>query len=59
MSNKIKKVCDKYKSLLKISLIIFTLPFSLKLINLFTEVVFSLGLYTGTFIRFLYDIVTY
>lgn len=44
-----------------IEIIIFTLalPFCLTIINMFLSTLFNLGVYSGTFLRFLYDVVVY
>lgn len=59
MSYKIKEFFKERKQ--KIYNFIYLIAFFLWLpvINLCTKVLFNLGIYTGTFIRFLYDIVTY
>ena len=59
MSNKIKGFVKQNK--VKIFNITYFLAFFLMLpiINLCTKALFNLGIYTGTFIRFLYEVVTY
>lgn len=38
---------------------ILCLPFGLIILNLLLNTLFQLGIYTGTFLRFLYSIVVY
>ena len=59
MSNKIKEMYYTRKKVINNILFILTIPFLLIVINLLTNTIFNLGVYTGTFMRFLYDIVTY
>lgn len=49
----------EYKFFIKIFLIVFSLPFVLVVTNLLMQTLFNLGTYTGTFLRFLYQIVVY
>lgn len=44
---------------IKIIVFILGLPFSLTILNLLLGTLFQLGIYTGTFLRFLYSIVVY
>lgn len=61
MSNliKIKNIIESKQKLIKIILIIICLPFGLTVLNLLLNSLFNLGIYTGTFLRFLYEIVVY
>ena len=49
----------EYKFFIKVFLIVFSLPFALVITNLLMQTLFNLGTYTGTFLRFLYQIVVY
>lgn len=49
----------EYKFFIKVFLIVFFLPFALVITNLLMQTLFNLGTYTGTFLRFLYQIVVY
>ncbi len=59
MSNKIKAYYNLNKSKISNSISIILFLFLIPIINLFTKTLFNLGIYTGTFIRFLYEILTY
>ena len=49
----------EYKFFIKVFLIVFSLLFALVITNLLMQTLFNLGTYTGTFLRFLYQIVVY
>lgn len=55
---KLRKNISKLKKI-KIIIFILCLPFALTVLNLFLRTLFQLGIYTGTFLRFLYSIVVY
>lgn len=61
MSNliKLKKLLFDYQKVIKIISVIICLPFGLIILELLLNSIFNLGIYTGTFFRFLYDIVVY
>ena len=59
MSIKIKKFCCVHKSILKFILYLLCLPFVLVFMNYLINAIFNLGVYAGTFIRCLYNIVVY
>jgi hypothetical protein len=59
MQNLIKVKNIEYKKLVKIVLSIFLSPFAITVLNLLLSTIFNLGIYTGTFLRFLYSIVVY
>lgn len=61
MSNliEIKKVIINNKKIIKTVLFIIFIPFGLTILNLLFNALFNLGIYTGTFLRFLYSIVVY
>ena len=48
-------LCDN----VKVIVFLICLPFGTYLLNLVLNMFFNLGIYTGTFLRFLYDIVVY
>lgn len=57
--DKIKKNIIEYKKFFQILALIFCLPFGLTVLNLIFSTLFQLGIYSGTFLRFLYSIVVY
>lgn len=57
MNFKNKVVENKKK--IKIIISILCLPFGLEILNLLLNTLFQLGIHTGTFLRFLYNIVVY
>ena len=59
MSFKIKLFYQEHNKLINIFLFIISLPFVLVFINYFSETLYNLGTYFGTFLRHLYDIVVY
>ena len=54
MLNSIKN--NKY---IKLLLLIIAIPFLLVVINLLLNTIFNLGIYVGTFLRFMYNIVVF
>lgn len=56
---KIKSKVLEYQKIVKIIAFILALPFGLTILNLLLNTLFQLGIYTGTFLRFLYSIVVY
>lgn len=56
---KIRKGTLEYKKIVKIIIFILCSPFCLMVLNLLFNTLFQLGIYTGTFLRFLYSIVVY
>ena len=59
MSNKIKNNILLHSNVIKKVFYIISIPFGLRIANLLGKSLFNLGTYTGTFLRFLYDIVVY
>jgi len=61
MSNliKLKKIVFENKQMIKTIMLIISSPFILIVLNLILNTLFELGIYVGTFIRFLYSIVVY
>lgn len=59
MPNKIKKFYYKHGNSLKTIGIIAIAPFCLVIINLMNSTIFNLGIYTGTFIRYLYEFIVH
>ena len=61
MSNliKIKNKIQTQQKVIKTFLIIISLPLGLTILELLLSSIFNLGIYTGTFLRFLYEIVVY
>ena len=55
----IKRIILDNKKIIKTITFTICLPFSLTILNLLFNTLFNLGVYTGTFIRFLYSIVVY
>jgi len=59
MPIKIRNLYDIHKTKIKFIAFILVLPFILIFLNLLMNTIFNLGIYTGTFIRILYELVTY
>lgn len=61
MSNliKAKEKILEHQKLIKLIIFILALPFVLTTLNLFFKTLFQLGVYAGTFLRFLYEFVVY
>lgn len=61
MSNliKIKRLVLEHQKIIKIIISVLCLPFCLTILNLLLETLFHLGIYTGTFLRFLYSVIVY
>lgn len=57
--NKFKNYVLEYQKIIKTTLFILCLPISLTVLNYILNTILNLGTYTGTFLRFLYDIVVY
>ena len=57
--NKFKNYVLEYQKIIKTTLFILCLPISLTVLNYILNTILNLGVYTGTFLRFLYDIVVY
>ena len=56
---KIKQNYLKYKKTINIILILILLPVGLTILDLVLHFIFNLGIYIGTFLRYLYNIVVY
>ena len=54
-----KNVFLEHKKIVKTIILFLCLPFGLTVLNLLLSTLFQLGIYLGTFIRFLYHIVVY
>lgn len=49
----------EHTKIIKTIILILCSPFCLMILNLLLSTLFQLGIYTGTFLRFLYSIVVY
>lgn len=56
---RLKNNIYKHEKILKAVTFIICLPFILIILNYLLNTILNLGIYTGTFFRFLYDIVVY
>jgi len=56
---KLKNCISSHQKILKTIAFVLSLPFVLIILNLLFDALFNLGVYTGTFLRFLYAIVVY
>ena len=56
---KVKDSILSHQKIMKTIGLIACLPFGLIIIDLLLKSIFNLGIYTGTFLRFLYDFVVY
>ena len=57
--SKFRSYVLEYKKIIKTILFILCSPIILTVLNYVLNTILNLGLYTGTFLRFLYDIVVY
>lgn len=55
----IKKFLYSHIKLLKCLLLLFSLPIILYIVNLILNTIFNLGVYSGTFLRLLYNFFLY
>ena len=58
MSYKIKKLYFSHEKTFKIVLFIIFMPILLYTLELIFDVLFNLGIYSGTFLRYLFNVVT-
>lgn len=56
---KLKLFMSKQKNIIKNILLLLCFPFCLIILNMLLNTLFNLGVYTGTFLRFLYSFVVY
>lgn len=56
---KLKNSILLHQKIIKTITFVLSLPLVLIILNLLFETLFNLGVYTGTFLRFLYAIVVY
>lgn len=54
-----KKIIVNHKNIIKNVMLIICSPFLVMIIQMFLQTILNLGLYFGTFIRCLYEIVVY
>jgi len=56
---KLKDNYSKYKKIINVTLLLILLPCGITILDLFLKTIFNLGIYFGTFIHYLYEIVVY
>lgn len=56
---KLKNRIVEHNKVMKIVFLLFISPLILTVLNFLLNTLFQLGIYTGTFLRFLYSIVVY
>jgi len=57
--NKFKTFILEYQKIIKTIIFITSLPIILTVLNYLLNTILNLGIYTGTFLRFLYELVVY
>lgn len=55
----IKKLILNHKRIIINTLLLLSSPFCLVILNMLCNTLFNLGIYVGTFLRFLYNFIVY